>query len=971
MLSATPWDGAAAVSASQTAEVAPVEVEADALISLATLEEEADPQIDVATVEFAYDQDTHSAVLSWDVVEGAENGYKVRVQKNGKWVDYRKGDKIAIGEETASCTVTGLVPETTYNYQLIVLRANGTILTSVDYETTIPADHHEDPVAPENIAWTYDYNARTAELTWDPVENASGYRVFTKKVDAEGNEYWVKYRSTDASTTTTDLKGIYGGKSYEFKVCAVNDRGASITADEFTVAPVKAELTVTPNAGEFHTDGYRVGEAITVKIDGLDAATRYSLKWYSGTTEIVSAANQLTYTPTERGDAITIKFRVLATGQEIVKTVEAAPVIDIDAIRYGAYSTPDRELGTFTIKEVEGASSYIVSRISTTTGVESTITSFHVDENGNITKNHKTRPASHYGEVYYFSVNMVDAGVDAQFSVAVQDENGYIIDKVDVSYAPIAVEFTGSGSFDPNGTEAERTLTVEATCGGDTSDLTYHWLYFPTKDFPIGYGVPEAVGNTLVVPEGTTGYYQVIAYDAAGNDYWTMKTAGATLDVPEIGDVDIWTDESGKEYLRFTYSNVDELATGVEIQYKNANGVWLNMTQTDIVDNGDGTFTCKRVNGQAMQEVRIRSYNDTNVSGWATKEKPKHNEGIVVTTPYDVVDWTDDLISLREAVITRQKWADEGLIAEDAPVTFDTTVFEPGSVCYVNSMINEVAEVYVDASNFVTPVNIDGAPVYEGQILIEVNWQEWDPSSMQTVFSATGDDQVISITGLGTQDKGANTFSFVNATDATVTLDKCYIKGYDSTVYLADCDLTITNTNFESNSSLTDDGGAIYAVNTNVTISDSRFFGNEAGQGFNGNAIYANGGDYVTLTNCYFKSNGNSASCATEIYLQHIGTITVSGGHFWWSYGDAIFANGDADGQLDDGDAYGKLRIDQGAKFDYEYVAAWNLNTFEISDSVTSLASWQISGNTPVTHVQDEVLDAAFATLSLDDFFAL
>ncbi|MBR0225259.1 MAG: fibronectin type III domain-containing protein, partial [Thermoguttaceae bacterium] len=197
---------------------------------------------------------------------------------------------------------------------------------------------------------SYDAETRVATIRWDPMPDAATYTV---KISKDGGATWVDYiKKIPSKNNYKGINGIYAGKSYDFRVYGIASDGKPLERYAAgTVAPVALNSSATI---------YTVGEAITVRQTGAENASA-TIKWYSvtneGDVEIVSARNQLTYTPT----TATYDIKVVATGTGDSKGCNSTLTFTAPAtISVTSYDVSTR-IARLTWLPIPGAAKYKVS----------------------------------------------------------------------------------------------------------------------------------------------------------------------------------------------------------------------------------------------------------------------------------------------------------------------------------------------------------------------------------------------------------------------------------------------------------------------------------------------------------------------------------------------------------------------------------------------------------------------------------
>lgn len=356
MLSATPFDATAAV------EVATIETAA-ATIDLNGIESDSDVTFESTDVPRAYsmtwnaieDAASYNLKISRDGGEtfityakpsdpealanglwaGREYQFKIfGVNENGKLMSdpieasfapidlasefdvYAPGQTITVTLKGAESATAGIkwYSVTDEGETEIPEAENSLVYTPADATATIKvvatgtglsegsvAELEFSPVEIFNVE--YDATAHVATLAWDPVDDATAYRV---RISRDGGATFVTY-AKDLTEPSATINGVYVGKSYQFKIVAYNDSTPNLGEIEGLFAPEN----VTVNKKTFVT-----GSTITAKVRGSEDASA-DLQWYSSVDgENWTAIEGATGTSYKVDDAIADAFfvKVVATG---------------------------------------------------------------------------------------------------------------------------------------------------------------------------------------------------------------------------------------------------------------------------------------------------------------------------------------------------------------------------------------------------------------------------------------------------------------------------------------------------------------------------------------------------------------------------------------------------------------------------------------------------------------------------------
>jgi hypothetical protein len=152
------------------------------------------------------------ASLSWTDASNNESGFVSQYRiGNGGWA---AGP--SVGANVTSLTISGLIPGTSYTFQVGAWNSAGTRWSAFFYGTTAPLPAQ--PTSPKITATT----ASSAVLSWTDASNnetgfVSQYRV--------GSGSWIAGPSVGADSTSMTISGLTPGTSYTFQVGAWNAAG--------------------------------------------------------------------------------------------------------------------------------------------------------------------------------------------------------------------------------------------------------------------------------------------------------------------------------------------------------------------------------------------------------------------------------------------------------------------------------------------------------------------------------------------------------------------------------------------------------------------------------------------------------------------------------------------------------------------------------------------------------------------------
>ena len=165
-----------------------------------------------------------------------------------------------------------------YDVKVVATGVNASVNESVSI--LVPSDAFD-------LAAEYNADTRKATLTWRAVDGAASYKL---QISRDGGETWYKYADNLEDATAT-VNGVYTGKSYDFRVLAVDADGAILeTTRTGVVAPIAVSCNQTFVAGDTVSLTLRAAE---------NAQAEYT--WFyvtpDGLVEIPEAANLTEYAP--------------------------------------------------------------------------------------------------------------------------------------------------------------------------------------------------------------------------------------------------------------------------------------------------------------------------------------------------------------------------------------------------------------------------------------------------------------------------------------------------------------------------------------------------------------------------------------------------------------------------------------------------------------------------------------------------
>lgn len=199
--------------------------------------------------------------FSWDGIYEARY-YKVyKYSSNTKKYEYiAKTEETSYIDKNAKCGKK-------YFYKVAAVCDEGTGRQSETYELTIPKLN-----TPKITA---KYTTDGAYISWDRVEGAKSYNVY--KYSDKTKDYVLIKKDISSWDNYYYDKKIKVGKTYYYKVCAVNDYGKSEKSQKYKL--VVPKLKVPKVSGEFSA------KSISLSWNSVDGARSYNVYKYNSKTK--------------------------------------------------------------------------------------------------------------------------------------------------------------------------------------------------------------------------------------------------------------------------------------------------------------------------------------------------------------------------------------------------------------------------------------------------------------------------------------------------------------------------------------------------------------------------------------------------------------------------------------------------------------------------------------------------------------
>jgi fibronectin type 3 domain-containing protein len=443
-----------------------------------------------------------SVTLNWTASSGATSYNVYRGTTSGG----ENATPIITGITATTFTDTTVTNNTTYYYEVAAVNSTGISNKSNEASATPSAP----PAAPANLTATAGNASVT--LNWSVVSGATGYNVYRGSTPNGESATPI----TTVVTNSFNDSGLTNGKTYYYKVAAVNSGGPGAYSNEASATPEPP--APAPPTGLMATAG---NASVTLNWGVVSGATSYNI--YRGTTAggesttpIATDVTSLNYNDTGLTNNTTYYYKVAAvngggTGG-LSNEASATPELTVPIAPTGLTATAGNASVTLNWSVVSGATSYNIYR-GTTAGGEST-TPIATDV-----------PVPSYDDTglfnntkYYYKVAAVNSGGTGSLS-----NEASATPEPPVPVAPTGLTATAGNA----------TVTLN---WGVVSGATSYSVYRGTaaggeSPTAIATGVTAATYIDTAVTNNTTYYYKVAAVNNSGTGPLSNE-ASATPEPP-------------------------------------------------------------------------------------------------------------------------------------------------------------------------------------------------------------------------------------------------------------------------------------------------------------------------------------------------------------------------------------------------------------------------------------------------------
>ncbi|MBR5242938.1 MAG: fibronectin type III domain-containing protein, partial [Thermoguttaceae bacterium] len=406
------------------------------------------------------------------------------------------------------------------------------------------------PSAPVDVAFgSYDAANQSATLTWTDVADETGYRVEVKNADGS----WTLVETLAADATSYDATDLAANATYEYRVTAFNNFGAS----DAVVATVSTLIAPTAPTGLVFTNYDAANARLTMKwVDNADNESIY--------VAVALVGSQNWKTEKLDADATGCVFTSVDPSKSYVFRVYASNAAgDSDYIEATFNASTDVLTGlSFSTDAPKVGEELAITVAPTTANVA--LQWFRVDADGSETAIEGATAATYVPTTadLGFTLKVVATGLNAAYASTVSASTGAVEEKLTAPAAPTDVAF---GAYDADSQSATLTWT-------DVADNETGYRVEAKVDGSWSVVATLAADATSYVAEdlaaGATYEYRVLAFNAAG-DSVAVEASIATpkpLTVPAAPkNVAFGAYDADSQSATLTWTDVADNETGYRV----------------------------------------------------------------------------------------------------------------------------------------------------------------------------------------------------------------------------------------------------------------------------------------------------------------------------------------------------------------------------------------------------------------------
>ncbi len=499
---------------------------------------------------------------------------------NGEWQTWPE----SIAADATSVEVTGLTPNTNYEFQLTAVNEAGSALSSTQARTAFPV-----PTAPADFRSTAQ-TENSVTLAWTAQDYLTSYVLQYSKA---GEVTWTTWPAPTTDATSATITGLMENTTYNFRLTAINSRGAetsTITAVTSAIAPpgVPAQFTST----------IRTENSVILSWTAQGKLTGYTLRYrksgdaaWTTWTAPVANASSATVTGLTAETAYEFQLTAINVGGSASATTTAttppAPVVPLTPPTIMSLTPTGSSSLAVAWTSIQNADSYTIHfstspnfvNASTITAISATTTSLALTN---------LQP----GTSYYVRIRAEGSGAfsTSPWSTTAQAATAPAINP------PVAPLLFRSAAQTKN--------SVTLTWAGQ-SGLTGYTLQYRKSgeaNWSAGTNLSPNVTNTTVtgLEAGTNYEFRLTAINAGGSA--SSETSATTVEIPSLpAPVHLRSVVTAQTAILLDWNSVSG-ATQYILQRKNAGGDFVT-----VYSGADSKFIDTGLTAGTSYEYRVQA----------------------------------------------------------------------------------------------------------------------------------------------------------------------------------------------------------------------------------------------------------------------------------------------------------------------------------------------------------------------------
>ena len=632
----------------------------------------------LSTPTLSVTSSTSSSIsVSWSGIQNA-SGYTLqyKTSNTSTWTTVS-----TISSSLRSYTLSGLVAATSYDMRLLA-KGSG-VYSDSDYSAVVSYNTKSQQLSTPTL-YAVDSDQDSISVKWNAIANASGYTLQYKESSASS---WTSAPALNASQTSYTVSGLTAGTTYHFRLLA---KGVGAYSDSNYSGTISYSTTTRQLSTPTLSRSSATLNSITVTWNAIANASGYTLQYKKASestwqTEPMIASESTSHTVSGLAGGTTYNFRMFANGSGTYIDSELSAVV--------SYSTTTQPLSTPTFSDVSSTYNSITVSWNSVSNASGYVVQYRKTNDSTWLTTATLSPS-----LTSYTLDGLDVRTPYIVRMYAKGTGAYL----DSSYSDAITCSTLSQQLaTPNLTVSNSTQTSITVAWDAIANASGYTLQYKKSTGSIWWTAPTIAASqtnyTLTDLAAGTSYNIRLLAKGSGvytdSNYCavvTYATKTKQLAVPTLTAFD-----STQTSITVTWNAITN-ATGYTMQFKKSNAT--TWTTLPTIAASQTSYTIDDLDVNTTYNLRMLakgsgSYSSSDYSAAIScSTKPQavaETPSTIVTTLRDVVDETDNLISLREAI----EYASD----ESNYITFDASL--AGQTITVNSELFIDKSVWIDGES--------------------------------------------------------------------------------------------------------------------------------------------------------------------------------------------------------------------------------------------------------------------------------